>query len=302
MNRTRLSPLDILGITLGVIVILVVIGSVVAISRGQLFNAPAGVVNGESWWDGGISITGGGMKAEADEQIPAGNYTAVEFRNVAGSIDISGTTAGGITVHSTKSAMTQAGLDGVHVAIERQGDRLVVQEKHDPGVFRNLGTVSYRVTIPAGVKVVEAHSVSGSIDVTGLGAGVDQVLATISGSVSTDGARNLDISSTSGHVGFSSSGSALSARTVSGSIDGVIAGLGPTGSARLSSVSGSITVNAYAGLAAEVSLHSVSGSVSCDFPLTVSEQRRNRLTGRIGAGTATFDVGTVSGSITINKE
>jgi hypothetical protein len=39
MSRTRLGAIDILGITLGVIVILIVIGSVVTIARGRMVDA-----------------------------------------------------------------------------------------------------------------------------------------------------------------------------------------------------------------------------------------------------------------------
>jgi DUF4097 and DUF4098 domain-containing protein YvlB len=303
MNRTRRSPVDILGITLGVIVCLVVVGSGVGIVRGGILDLRYGVLEGRAFFNDMSFPIGGAVRQEADEQVPAGSYTAVEIHTVAGDIDVSGSTAAGaVAVHSLKSAPSQAAMDRIRVDIQKQGDRLVIQEKRDGGFLRNLGIVSFRVTVPAGVTVIESHSVSGSIDVTGVSPAVDQVLSTVSGSVSTQAARNLDIYSTSGHISFSSTGSTLSARSVSGSIDGTIKSLPASGSAHLSTVSGSVSLNAFAGLDAALALHSVSGSVSCDFPLTVSEQKRNRLTGKIGSGSATVDIGTVSGSISIAKE
>jgi DUF4097 and DUF4098 domain-containing protein YvlB len=303
MSRTRLSPIDIVGISLGVLVILIVLGSVVAIARGHLFDLRFSVLEGRGFFGDMSFPIGGAVREEADEQVPAGSYNAVEIRNIAGSIDISGSTAvNAVAVHSLKSAPSQAAMDGMHVDIQKQGDRLVIEEKHDRGFLRNLGTVSFRMTVPAGVKVIEAHSVSGSIDVTGVSPGVDQVLSTVSGSVSTERARNLDVYSTSGHISFSSSGSTLSARSVSGSIDGTIDSLPAGGTARVSTVSGSVSLTAFAALDAALALHSVSGSVSCDFPVTISEQKRNRLNGKIGSGSATVDIGTVSGSISIAKE
>jgi DUF4097 and DUF4098 domain-containing protein YvlB len=302
MKRTSLSPMDILGITLGTIVILVVLGSIVGIVRGGMFNAGYSFSQGRAWWGNGGFTVGGAMRVENDEQVPAGTYTAVEIRNVAGSIDITGSGSSVVAVHSTKTGPTQGALDNVRVAIQRQGDRLIVEEKHDTGFLRQSGTVSFTVTVPAGVKVIEAHSVSGSVDVSGVAATVDQTLSTISGSVETSAAHDLDISSTSGHVSFVSTGSALNAHTVSGSIDGTINALGSGGSARINAISGSISLNAYAALDAALSLHSVSGSVSCDFPVTIAEQRRNNLKGKVGNGSASLDVGTVSGSISISKD
>jgi DUF4097 and DUF4098 domain-containing protein YvlB len=302
MKRTSLSPIDVLGITLGTIVILVLLGSIVGIVRGRMFNAGYSFSQGRAWWGDGAFSVGGAMRAENDEVIPAGTYTTVEVRNVAGSIDITGSGTGAVTVHSTRRGPTQGALDNVRVDIQKQGDRLVVEEKHDSGFMMRSGTVSFNLTVPPGVKVIQAHSVSGSVSVSGVSAGVDQVLSTISGSVETSAAHDLDISSTSGHLSFVSTGSTLNAHTISGSIDGTIDALGSSGSARLNSVSGSISLNAYAALDAALSLHSVSGSVSCGFPVTIAEEKRNNLRGKVGNGSANLDIGTVSGSISINKK
>jgi hypothetical protein len=313
MSRTKLSPIDILGITLGVIVMLIVLGSIVTIARGRMFNAQAafmgirgpwqGPFHG-SWdgpWNDGDFASGGPVREEKDEIVPTG-ATEIEVRNVAGSIDVRGepgVTA--IAVHSVKTAPFRRAMDGVRVDIRKEGSRLIVEEKHESGFMNRTGTVEFRVVVPRGMKVIDAHSVSGSITVQGIDPGIDQSLSTISGGITTERAGDLDASSTSGSIHFSSGGSALNVRTVSGSIDGDIRALAAGGSAHLGSVSGSISVNAFPALDAEVSLHSLSGRVSCDFPLSISEQKNNRLSGKIGKGSASMDAGTVSGSISISK-
>src|SRR5208337_3531808 len=308
MNRTRLSAIDILGITLGVIVILIVIGSVVTIARGRMFDVRWSFFGhdipwkGGDFWDhtGGFSF-GSQVHEENDEAVPAG-ATEIEVRNVAGSIEISGSgSAAAVAVHSVKTAPFKRALDGVHVDIQKEGKRLIIAEKHDPGFMTRMGTVSFRVIVPKGMTVIDAHSVSGGISVSGVEPGIDQSFSTISGGITTERARNLDASSTSGSIHFSSSGPTLDVRSVSGSIDGVIESLGTGGSAHLGTVSGSVSLNAFPGLDATVSLHSLSGRVSCDFPVTASERKNNRLNGTIGKGSASLDVGTVSGSITISK-
>jgi hypothetical protein len=301
MSRTRLSPIDILGITLGVIVILIVIGSVVTIARGRMFNAQWSFIGRNAPWNGGDFSFGPAVREEKDEQVPAG-ATEIELRNVAGSIEISGSpSASSIAVRSVKTAPFKAALENVRVDIQKEGSRLIVAEKHDSGFMARTGTVSFRVVVPKGMTVIDAHSVSGGITIQGVEPGIDHNLSTISGGITTERARNLDASSTSGSIHFTSGGSTLNVRTVSGSIDGVIESLGSGGSAHLGTVSGSVSVDAFAGLDAKVSLHSLSGRVSCSFPVTISEQKNNRLTGTIGRGSADVDVGTISGSISISK-
>lgn len=301
MNRTRLSPIDVLGITLGVIAIMIVMGSIITIAQGRMFDARWSMFDGRGAWNGREFSFGGSAREEKDDQV-AGSFTELEIRNVAGSIEISGgSAASGVAVHSVKTAPSQAALNNVHVDIQNRGSRLVVEEKHDSGFMTRSGTISFQITIPKGMKVIEAHSVSGNITVRDVEPGIDQTLSTISGSVTTSQSRNLDVSTTSGGIQFAFAGSNLNARSVSGSIDGDIGALEKGGSARMSTISGSVSVNAFSGLDATVTLHTLSGRVSCGFPVTISEQRNNRLQGKIGAGSASLDAGSTSGSITINK-
>jgi len=303
MSRTRLSSVDVLGITLGVIAIVLVVGSVVAISHNRMWNAGWSFSEGRGWFEsGGFSFGGAAVREEKDETVPTG-VTEIEVRNIAGSIDVSGSaSATDVAVHSVKTGPTTAALANVHVDIQKRGSRLVLEEKHDEGLFPRSGTVSFQIVIPNGVKVVEAHSISGSITVRDVQPGIDETLSTISGSVSTSAARNLDASTTSGGIQFAMTGSTLNARSVSGSITGTMAGLGNGASARLSTISGSVSLGSSGQMDANVSLHSVSGRVSCDFPITIQQEKRNRLEGKIGNGSGTLDVGTVSGGISVTKD
>jgi hypothetical protein len=301
MSRTRNSSIDVLGITLGVIAILIVVGSVVTIARGRMFDARWSFMGRAMPWNDRDFSFGPAVREEKDEVVPGG-ATEIEVRNIAGSIEINGNPgASAIAVHSVKTAPFQGALERVRVDIQKEGNRLIVAEKHDGGFMRNMGTVSFRIVVPKGLKVIDAHSVSGGITVQGVEPGIDQDLSTISGGITTGRARNLDASSTSGSIAFTSGGSTLNVRSISGSIDGVIESLPSGGTAHLSTVSGSVTLNAFAGLDATVSLHTLSGNVSCGFPVTISEQKKNRLNGTIGNGSANIDVGTVSGSIDISK-
>jgi hypothetical protein len=303
MSRTRLSPIDIVGITLGTIVIIVVIGSIALLARNHGFftrwNGP-----GFKFWTERPFQHGAPLKAplreEKDEQV-SGNFTTLEIRNIAGEIDIHAGTTDSVGVHSIRTAMFPGAMENLTVGIEKRGDRLLVEERHAAGFFMSAGTVAFDITLPKSIRTIEAHSVSGSITVHDVAAGITERLTTISGSISTSRAGDLEASSTSGSVQFGFSGSRLDARTVSGSIEGRIGSLNQGGSVDVRSVSGSVDLDAYDGLDAVVSLRSVSGGVSCAFPLVVTEQKRNSLSGKIGNGSSRLDVSTTSGTISIKK-
>jgi len=300
MSRTRFSPTDIVGITLGALVALIVVGSVVFIAQGRLFAFRFSIPEMRGFWENGEIASGDAQSEENDQQV-AGSFSTVEVRNVAGSIVVTGGGGAGIGVHSVKKAPTRAAMDNVRVQIDRQGDRLVIEEKHEPGFLMRSGSISFEISIPQGVKRIEARSVSGSVTVRDVEPGIDQALTSISGSISTSRARDLEASTTSGSIAFVFAGRQLDARSISGSIQGEIQGLDRSGEANLRTVSGSVRVGAFAGLDATVSLHSLSGPVSCDFPVALSEQRNNRLQGKIGGGAARVDIGTTSGAISVTR-
>ncbi len=294
MRPTRPSPVDVAGIILGTIAILVVVGSMAFIAQSRIrASSGLGIADFRSPRHGGLR--------EENDQMVAGDFTTVEIRNIAGAIDIHAGDVEGVQVRSVKTGMFPGAMDNISVRIERQGARLLVEERHEGGFLASAGTVSFDVTVPPGVKTIEAHSVSGSVTVHDIPSRVDQKLTTISGSISTSRAGNLSASSTSGSIQFDFAGKLLNAYTVSGSIEGTIESLEPGALVSVRSVSGSVAVEAFPTLGAVVSLRSVSGGVSCEFPVTGMEQKRNSLEGSIGNGAARLDIATTSGPIAVRK-
>ncbi len=300
MNRTKLSPIDILGITLGVIVILVLAGSIVFIAQNRMHSFRWGMP-GMGWWNGGEFTIGGREREENDQQVE-GAFTEVEIRNVAGSIEVIGAASGPVNVHSVKTAPGRASLQALRVDIQKQGDRLVIEEKREAPPAGWGGSIQFSVTVPKSVTVVRARSVSGSVNVRDVGPGVDQWLNTVSGSITTNGSRDLHVGTTSGSIDFVSAGKALEARSISGSITGTIDSLEKGGSVSMRTVSGSVSISVFDGFDASLNLHSVSGTVSCDFPVSIVEQKRNRLQGKVGQGSVPVEIGTTSGGISISRK
>ncbi len=219
-----------------------------------------------------------------------------------GSITFAGTEDADVILDTVRTAPNQRSMDALQVQVRQQGSTLIIEEKHDQPPFGWAGSATFDVAVPASVRSIDAKSVSGSISVRGLAPGVSQALETVSGRIDTDQAGDLSASTVSGSVSFVFNGARLKAHAVSGSINGAIDGLARDGSAELSSVSGSIALTAWSGLDAQVSLKSLSGSVSCDFPVVVTAQRSNTLQGKIGTGAARMEASTTSGSININRQ
>lgn len=298
MRRSNLGPLDVLGISLGTIVILIVLaGLAFAIRTGMRIGA-------SPWWESigtGWSLNPSDWLRKEDRQEVPGPIDRIELRDVSGAISFTASDASDVVLETVRTAPTQRLMDALKIQVDRRGNTLVIEEKHDRPPFGWAGSATFAVSVPRSVREIDAKSVSGSITVRGLAAGVRQTLETVSGRIETDRSGDLAASTVSGSVSFTFEGRALKVHAISGSIHGVIDRLEKGGSAELSSVSGSIDIAAWQGFDAELSLRSLSGSVSCDFPVSVASQRGNQLRGTVGTGAATLDANTTSGSIRISR-
>ncbi len=302
MKRSSLGPLDVLGITLGVVVILIVLGGIAFAVRTGMSVGSSGGWGWLRFSPGDWNLDRSSWQREQKQQRFPGPVERIEVRDVTGAITFAGTEDADVILDTVRTAPNQRSMDALQVQVRQQGSTLIIEEKHDQPPFGWAGSATFDVAVPASVRSIDAKSVSGSISVRGLAPGVSQALETVSGRIDTDQAGDLSASTVSGSVSFVFNGARLKAHAVSGSINGAIDGLARDGSAELSSVSGSIALTAWSGLDAQVSLKSLSGSVSCDFPVVVTAQRSNTLQGKIGTGAARMEASTTSGSININRQ
>jgi hypothetical protein len=139
--------MDIVGITLGVVVILIVAGSVVFLARNRMHGPRWPLPAMRGWWNGKEIPFGGREREENDQQVE-GAFSEVEVRNVAGSIEVIGCAAGPIGVHSVKTGPSPAAFAALRVDIHQLGDRLVIEEKRDGPAGR-----------PAPVDLLHRHQV-----------------------------------------------------------------------------------------------------------------------------------------------
>jgi Toastrack DUF4097 len=292
--KSKVSLAEILGIVLGVAAIALVAAALIYLLGVRPFHRLRG-----PWFHTERGWSGAWASEEQTEEVSQ-RVQALAVENVSGPVRVEGWERDSIEVHYVKKARGQQALQDFRIEIQTDGDTLKIRPLYAPQPGRRFGPVSFDIKVPSTLRQIRVHSVSGRIEVAGLEADVEQELESVSGAISTDRSGNLRAKSTSGGIEFSFAGSRLYAKSISGAINGKIRNLGRGGSVEVETVSGSVDLSAFAGLDAELRLQSVSGSVSCSFPLQITEQKRSRLAGRIGTGAVPLSVKTVSGSIDLS--
>jgi DUF4097 and DUF4098 domain-containing protein YvlB len=91
------------------------------------------------------------------------------------------------------------------------------------------------------------------------------------------------------------------ASAVNGSVEARLASVDPAGRSRLHTTNGSVRLTLPSDASADVEARTVNGSVGCDFELEGASKTRRKIEGRIGSGGGRFDLGTVNGSVSIDR-
>jgi DUF4097 and DUF4098 domain-containing protein YvlB len=145
----------------------------------------------------------------------------------------------------------------------------------------NAGSVDYRVSVPRGARV-RVGDVNGRVEVDGV-------------------VGSVHASTVNGSVDLTRVGGPVEASAVNGSVQVDVARVDPASRNDLSTTNGSVRLTLPRDASAEVEAHTVNGSVHCDFDLADGSRSRRKLEGRIGAGGARFELGTVNGSARVER-
>lgn len=303
MKKSKGAFVNYLGTLLGILsLVIIVLSLVFLIKDRRVFRAEKFLfkrwesIEGEKF----LREPSGRERAEGEE-ILREHYSVLDVKNVAGSIKITGWDQDYFLIKYIKMGPNLESIENLRAQIDTTKDSITVKRSTTDNRLKSRGSISFDIFIPDTVKSISANSVSGSIELSRMGPGITQSLKTVSGKIETDNSGDLQAGSTSGSISFRFSGSTLRVNTVSGSIRGEILNMDPGGSLDLSSVSGSVHVDADKTFNTDITLKSVSGSVSCDFPVTISMKKRNRLEGKIGDGLIPLNIKTTSGSIKIRQ-
>jgi hypothetical protein len=183
--------------------------------------------------------------------------------------------------------------DGMHS--RRRG-----RDRDDDDEERRDVKVRFTIRIPSGVRV-SAGTVNGEMRVRDLTS--DVRASTVNGRVEV---RNVGgevrASTVNGGVDVSTRNGPVEASTVNGSIDVRMSSLRGEGDMRFHTVNGDVTVETPSNLDARVSLGTLHGSISSDYPVQLSGRfGPRRASGTIGRGGREIEMETVNGSIELKR-
>src|SRR6478672_3643570 len=160
--------------------------------------------------------------------------------------------------------------------------------------------VKFTVKVPAGVRV-SAGTVNGEMRVRDVSS--DVRATTVNGLVEV---RNVGgevrANTVNGGVDVTTRSGPVNANTVNGDIDVSLGSLAHDGAMRFRTVNGSVTVETPPGLDADVSMETMHGSISSDWPVQLSGKfGPRRAEGTIGRGGRVIRMTTLNGSVELRK-
>ncbi len=249
-----------------------------------------------------------------DGRVDSGRWFSVS--NVNGSVTVDPSSDNSVHVRAEKIphrngdirdvrfSVIQMGGDVSICALTYDNDRCDEDGMHSSG---NRGhnrdrdvEVKFTVQVPRGVRL-RAGTVNGSMTVRGVGAEVRA--NTVNGGLEVrDAGGQVAAHTVNGSVNVSTSAGPVNASTVNGNITVRMGALSSDGDMRFSTVNGGIEVETPSALDANVSLNTMSGGITSDFPVQLSGRFGPRhAEGTIGRGGRRITMNTVNGSLELRK-
>ena len=213
------------------------------------------------------------------ETVKFENIKELDVSNVTGNINIAGWDKDYVEVTYTKKAQDEGDLEDIDVDIEQRGDALHIVTDL---LWRcKKCIVDYDIFVPEKFNLIEAKTVTGSVDVQKISY-VDKI----------------STHSTTGSIDAEFSARIIEAKVVTGSIKLNIPDIAKDGEINAKTVTGGINIHAPKGLSADVDASVVTGSVNVNYEFEkVRVKKNSKLRGTIGSGDVKCNLSTVTGSI-----
>ncbi len=233
--------------------------------------------------------SGDAVQSTLHERFAVTRGAFVSVENVSGPVVVIPWSRPLIDIVARKHSDDVGAVRNTEVEITRDGTpasdvEIHTRYPHEGFVLwgNNGASVDYTLHVPRSV-VLHVENVSGAVRVAGL-----------NGEVTID--------NVSGDVAATNIGGNVRINTVSGTIDASVARMRPSTDIDVAAVSGSISLAVPPKSGAIVSAQSVSGDFDSTFPIVAHRQAVGfDANGRIGDGSGSIRMRTISGSITLSK-
>ncbi len=232
---------------------------------------------------------GDAVQSRLHERFALAPHAQVHVENVSGPIEIIPWNRRQIDIVARKHSDDVSAVRNTVIEITREGTPVSYVEvqtryPHEGFVFwgHNGASVDYTLHVPRDA-VLRIRNVSGDVSVAGLNG-------------------NVTIDNVSGDVTATGLGGDVRIRTVSGTIDASLARMPENTEVDVAAVSGSVDLAIPPKSGAVVNAQSISGNFDSTFPIVARHQTVGfEANGRIGDGSGTIQLQTISGSITLSK-
>ncbi len=214
--------------------------------------------------------------------VPLSSTGRVSLGNINGNVTITGWDRNEVQIDAVKKARDQQRLDEARIEVDASSDSVQIKTKYPEGRNNNNpATVTYELHVPRNARLDHIDLVNGSLEVSQVSGEIDAELVN----------GKTDIRDLSGRLNVSA---------VNGTIVANFRTLENVKDIRLKSVNGSINLGLPSSPNADVSVSTVNGGITTDYPLQVQGKfMGHHLDGKLGSGGTRIEISNVNGSVRI---
>ncbi len=219
---------------------------------------------------------------EFHRTLPLSATGRVALDNINGNVTITGWERNEVQIDAVKKARDQQKLNEARIEVETGGDSVRIATKYpEYHTNNNPATVTYELHVPRAAMLNGIKLVNGSLEVSGVSGEVEASLV--------NGSSNLH--DLAGKAELSS---------VNGRINAYYKSLQNVSAIQLKSVNGSVRLGLPPSPNADVSVSTMNGGITTDFPLQVEGKFVGKhIDGKLGSGGTHIEISSVNGSVHI---
>jgi DUF4097 and DUF4098 domain-containing protein YvlB len=213
--------------------------------------------------------------------VPLSATGQVSLSNINGNVTITGWDRNEVQIDAVKKADSQQKLSEAVIEVDASSDSVRIKTKYPEHHNNNPASVTYDLHVPKTVRLDGIDLVNGSLEVS-----------QVSGEIST--------SLVNGKTTVHDLAGRASLSAVNGTINAYYHSLNGVSEIKLKSVNGAVRLGLPSSPNADVSVSTVNGGITTDFPLQVQGKfMGHHIDGKLGSGGTRIDISSVNGAVHI---